>query len=100
MMAERGLAVDHSSMHRWVVKLLPLFEKAFRRHKRPVGTSWRTDETYLKVRGQWKYLYRAVDNAGNTIDFLLRAHRGPSVLIATEPILESITAARLQTQNV
>jgi putative transposase len=75
MMAERGLAVDHSSVHRWVVKLLPLFEKAFRRHKRPVGTSWRMDETYLKVRGQWKYLYRAVDKAGNTIDFLLRAHR-------------------------
>ncbi|CAB3807541.1 IS6 family transposase ISBmu21 [Pararobbsia alpina] len=45
MMAERGLAVDHSSVHRWVVKLLPLFEKAFRRHKRPVGKSWRMDET-------------------------------------------------------
>jgi transposase-like protein len=75
MMAERGLAVDHSSVHRWVVKLLPQFEKAFRRHKRPVGTSGRMDETYLKVRGQWKYLYRAVDKAGNTIDFLLRAHR-------------------------
>jgi putative transposase len=53
MMAERGLAVDHSSVYRWVVKLLQLFEKAFRRHKRPVGTSWRMDETYLKVRGQW-----------------------------------------------
>src|ERR1700742_3156732 len=75
MMAKRGLAVDHSSVHRWVLKLLPLFEKPFRRHKRPVGTSWRMGETYLKVRGQWKYLYRAVDKAGNTIDFLRRAHR-------------------------
>ena len=62
-------------MHRWVIKLVPLFEKAFRRHKRPVGKSWRMDETYVKVKGQWKYLYRAVDKAGNTVDFLLRAHR-------------------------
>jgi transposase-like protein len=76
MMAERGFAVDHSSVHRWVIKLVQLFEKAFRRHKRPVGKSWRMDETYVKVRGQWKYLYRAVDKAGNTVDFLLRAHRG------------------------
>jgi putative transposase len=75
MMAERGFEVDHSSVHRWVIKLVPLFEKAFRRCKRPVGKSWRMDETYVKVRGQWKYLYRAVDKAGNTVDFLLRAHR-------------------------
>ncbi|MFM0205447.1 IS6 family transposase [Paraburkholderia fungorum] len=75
MMAERGFEVDHSSVHRWVIKLVPLFEKAFRKHKRPVGKSWGMDETYVKVRGQWKYLYRAVDKAGNTVDFLLRAHR-------------------------
>ena len=75
MMAERGFEIDHSSVHRWVIKLVPLFEKAFRKHKRPVGKSWRMDETYVKVRGQWKYLYRAVDKAGNTVDFLLRAHR-------------------------
>nr|WP_028215229.1 IS6 family transposase [Paraburkholderia mimosarum] len=75
MMAERGIEVDHSSVHRWVIKLVPLFEKAFRRHKRPVGKSWRMDETYIKVKGQWKYLYRAVDKEGNMVDFLLRAHR-------------------------
>jgi transposase-like protein len=75
MMAERGISVDHSTVHRWAIKLLPVLEKAFRRQKRPVGKSWRVDETYIKVRGQWKYLYRAVDKAGNTIDFLLRAHR-------------------------
>ncbi|WP_429551229.1 IS6 family transposase [Paraburkholderia sp. MM5477-R1] len=75
MMAERGFEVDHSSVHRWVIKLVPLFEKAFRKHKRPVGKSWRMDESYIKVRGQWKYLYRAVDKAGKTVDFLLRAHR-------------------------
>jgi putative transposase len=62
-------------VHRWVIKLVPLFEKAFRRHKRPVGKSWRMDETYVKVKGQWKFLYRAVDKEGNTVDFLLRAHR-------------------------
>ncbi|NRO99739.1 IS6 family transposase, partial [Paraburkholderia sp. NMBU_R16] len=61
MMAERGIEVDHSSVHRWVIKLVPLFEKSFRRHKRPVGKSWRMDETYVKVKGHWKYLYRAVD---------------------------------------
>lgn len=75
MMAERGFEVDHSSVHRWVIKLVPLFEKAFRKHKRPVGKSWRMDESYIKVRGRWKYLYRAVDKAGKTVDFLLRAHR-------------------------
>ena len=55
--------------------LLPVLEKAFRRHKRPVGKSWRMNETYIRVKGEWRYLYRAVDRDGNTIDFLLRAHR-------------------------
>jgi putative transposase len=75
MMAERGIAVDHSTVHRWAIKLLSALEKAFRRCKRAVGKSWRMDETYVKVRGEWKYLYRAVDKEGNTVDFLLRARR-------------------------
>src|ERR1700730_12123351 len=75
MMAERGIAVDHSTVHRWAIKLLPVLEKALRRCKRAVGKSWRTDETYVKVRGEWSYLYRAVDKDGNTVDFLLRARR-------------------------
>uniref|UniRef100_UPI003F495CFC IS6 family transposase n=1 Tax=Cupriavidus necator TaxID=106590 RepID=UPI003F495CFC len=75
MMVERGISVDHSTVHRWALKLLPALHKVFRRRKHPVGTSWRMDETYILVRGQWKYLYRAVDKAGNTIDFLLRAQR-------------------------
>src|SRR6266702_3438552 len=75
MMAERGVSVDHSTVHRWAVKLLPVLEKAFRLRKRPVGKSWRMDETYIRVKGEWRYLYRAVDKDGNTIDFLRRAHR-------------------------
>ncbi|MGO4811722.1 IS6 family transposase [Cupriavidus sp. 2MCAB6] len=75
MMAERGISVDHSTVHRWALKLLPALSKIFRHSKRPVGKSWRMDETYILVRGQWKYLYRAVDKAGNTIDFLLCAQR-------------------------
>ncbi|MEM5373041.1 IS6 family transposase [Paraburkholderia azotifigens] len=75
MMAERGIDVDRSTVHRWAIKLLPALEKAFRPRKRAVGRSWRVDETYIKVKGQWNHLYRAVDKAGGTIDFLLRAGR-------------------------
>ncbi|MBT2304460.1 IS6 family transposase [Variovorax paradoxus] len=75
MMAERGVLVDHATVHRWSIKILPVLAVVFRRRKRPVGTSWRMDETYIRVAGQWKYLYRAVDRDGDTIDFLLRAKR-------------------------
>ena len=75
MMQERGVYVDHSTISRWAIRFLPLLEKIFRKRKRPVGGSWRMDETYIKVRGEWKYLYRAVDKEGKTIDFLLRARR-------------------------
>jgi transposase-like protein len=68
MMQERGVFVDHSTVHRWALKILPVMALIFRRRKRPVGTSWRMDETYIKVAGQWKYLYRAVDKSGNTVD--------------------------------
>jgi putative transposase len=75
MMQERGVAVDHSSINRWAIRFLPLLEKAFRNHKHTVGKSWRMDETYIKVKGVWKYLYRAVDKQGKTVDFLLTAKR-------------------------
>ena len=75
MMEERGVLVDHSSINRWAIRFLPLLEKVFRKNKRPVGGSWRMDETYIKVKGVWKYLYRAVDKEGKTVDFLLTAKR-------------------------
>ena len=75
MMQERGVVVDHSSINRWAIRFLPLLEKAFRKHKHAVGTSWRMDETYIRVNGAWKYLYRAVDKQGQTVDFLLTAKR-------------------------
>jgi putative transposase len=64
MMEERGVSVDHSSINRWTVLFLPLIEKMARKHKRPVGGNWRMDETYIKAKGVWKYLYRAVDKHG------------------------------------
>jgi putative transposase len=73
MAEERCVEVDHSSLNRWVLKYVPLLDKAFRAHKRRVDGSWRMDGTYVRIRGQWKYLYRAVDKAGNTVDFLLTA---------------------------
>ena len=75
MMQERGVFVDHSSINRWVTRFLPLLEKVFRKYKRPVGGSRRMDETYIKVKGIWKYLYRAVDKQGKTINFLLTVKR-------------------------
>ena len=75
MMAERGVLVDHSSINRWAVLFLPHIEKMARKQKRPIGGSWRLDKTYIKVKGVWKYLYRAVGKHGKTVDFLLTAKR-------------------------
>jgi len=70
-MQERGVKVDHSTINRWVLKYAPELDKRIRPHLRSTNDSWRVDETYIKVKGQWKYLYRAVDSEGNTLDFLL-----------------------------
>lgn len=67
--------VDHATLNRWVMKYALAFAKQFRRRQRPVGTSWRMEETYVRVKGQWKYFYRAVDKAGHTMDFLLTPTR-------------------------
>jgi putative transposase len=75
LMEERGVELDHSTVNRWVIEYSPLLEEALHRRKRPVWVSWRRDETYIKVMGEWKYLYRAVDKYGKTIDFLLTEQR-------------------------
>ena len=75
MMAERGIKVDHTTIMRWVHQYSPEIEKRIRRHLRPTNDSWRVDETYIKVKGKWKYLYRAVDSDGDTIDFMLSSKR-------------------------
>jgi len=75
MMMIRGAEIDHSTLQRWVKRFVSLIDKRVRQRKKPVGGSWRMDETYIKLKGKWIYLYRAVDKEGNTIDFLLRAKR-------------------------
>ena len=75
MMGERGVSVDHATVHRWAVKMLPVLAKVFRSRKRDVGRSWRMEEIYIKINGDWKYLYRAVDRQDDTVDFLLTAQR-------------------------
>ena len=77
MLEERGVAVDHTTIYRWVQAYAPEIEKRLRWHCRPSGLSrsWHVDETYIKVKGKWAYLYRAVDSRGNTIDFHLSQTR-------------------------
>jgi putative transposase len=104
MMQERGVFVDHSTVHRLAIKVFPVMATVFRRRKRPVGGSWRMDEAYIKVAGHWKYLYRAVDRAGETVDFrqnkylnniVEQDHR--SVKRVTQPMLglKSFWSARI-----
>jgi len=71
----RGVNIDHSTIQRWVFKFTPYIIHKVRSNKHQVGKRWRMDETYIKVKGQWRYLYRAVDKQGNTVDFLLTKRR-------------------------
>ena len=74
-MCDRGVEVDHSTLSRWVQKYAPELDKRCRPHLKPTNDSWRVDETYIKVKGEDRYLYRAVDSEGKTLDFLLTAKR-------------------------
>jgi transposase-like protein len=82
IMAERGVQVAHTTILRWVLRYVPEYEKRWRRFLKPVGTSWRVDETYVSIRGRWHYLYRAVDKHGKTVGFLLRPDRGVAAALA------------------
>ena len=75
LMAERALSLDHSTIARWVLRYAPELSKRIRRHLRRAGSSWRVDETYVRVGGAWTYLYRAIDSQGATIDFMLSPNR-------------------------
>ena len=75
LLTERGMPADHTTIWRWVQRYAPELNKRCRRELKPANGSWRVDETYIRVKGKWTYLYRAVDSAGATIDFLLAARR-------------------------
>lgn len=75
ILAERGVKVDHATLDRWVVKYASQEADEARRRKRPLDRSWRMDETYIRVKGKWVYLYRAVDKFGKTLDFMLSRRR-------------------------
>ena len=90
MMAERGVQVDHSTIARWVLHFGPILNDLIRREMRRPNASWRVDETYIRVAGRWTYLYRAIDSAGNTIDFLLSPNRD---LIAAKGFLQLALSA-------
>jgi putative transposase len=75
LMQERGYVVDHCTIQRWAVYYAPRIEKAFRKNKKRTGFRWRLDQTYIKIKSEWRYLYRTVDKQGNAVDFLLTARR-------------------------
>ncbi|PFB91714.1 IS6 family transposase, partial [Bacillus cereus] len=75
MLEERGLSISHTTIMRWVHQYGSELDKRIRRHLKQTNDSWRVDETYIKVKGQWMYLYRAVDSKGNTINFFLNKTR-------------------------
>lgn len=75
MASIRGAKIDHATLQRWLIKFAPLIDREVRKRKKPIGNSWRMDETYIKLNGKWVYLYRAIASCGDTIEFLLRNRR-------------------------
>ncbi|HCF26915.1 MAG TPA: IS6 family transposase [Cyanobacteria bacterium UBA11049] len=98
MMQERGVEVDHTTIYCWVQDYAPELDKRIRPFFNPTNDSWRVDETYIEVKGEWKYLYRAVDSAGNTLDFMLSAKRDGKA--ATRFFRKVLGAKHTQTPRV
>jgi transposase-like protein len=98
MVNERGMDVHHTTVFRWVQEYAPEIDKRCRPHLRPTNDSWRVDETYIEVKGKPKYLYRAVDSAGNTLDFLLTAKRDAAA--AKRFFRKTLKAIHVQTPRV
>jgi IS6 family transposase len=98
MMEERGLNLAHTTIMRWVHQYAPEIDKKIRPHLKRTGKSWRVDETYIKVKGKWTYLYRAVDKEGNTLDFILRAKRDAKA--ASRFFKKTLKANHTQTPRV
>lgn len=82
LLKERGLPIDHATVNRWVIRYSPKLEAKFRHHQKPTGSSWKMDETYIKVKGKWVYYYRAIDKDGNTLDFFLSEVRDTAAATA------------------
>jgi len=95
MVSERGWTIHHTTIYRWVQQYGPELDKRCRLHLLPTNDSWRVDETYIEVKGQWRHLYRTVDSKGNTLDFLLTAKRDAQ---AARPFLRKVLTA-VQTQS-
>lgn len=89
MMAERGLTIDHSTVHRWILHFSPKLLERFNQCKRTVTGKWNMDETYIKVRGTWMYLYRAIDSVGDTVEFFFSENRD---LVAAKRFLRKALA--------
>ncbi|WP_027159813.1 IS6 family transposase [Methylobacter luteus] len=98
ILAERGVKVDHATLNRWVVNYSPALALKAKNRKRAIATSWRMDESYIKVKGQWVYLYRAVDKFGDTIDFMLSERRDEAA--ATKFFKQAIDANGLPVKVV
>lgn len=98
MLQERGLAVDHTTMYRWVQRYAPELDRRCRSHLKTTTDSWRVDETYIKVKGTWMYLYRAVDSHGATLEFLLSERRDAQA--ARRFFTKALTASHTSTPRV
>src|SRR5204863_1152886 len=94
LLNERGLEADHTTVWRWVQRYGPELEQRLRRHLKPTNKSWRVDETYIRVKGRWCYLYRAIDSTGATIDFLLSALRDAAAAkrLFRKALMRSVTS--------